>query len=337
MSARRIWMMRVGAIVSNLVQHGMTPVAAISQVINGVMGQIEAALVGPVSLVAVDGAVSDLGAAIVAAYDWARCGFPQLVPSTRLAASMMATHIDSALVPEIAIPWRTFGLVLPPGLMSDARCTAGDGNGNSPADAVAFVMVTRGESLATDLGLDVKRVSSGDFGDHRVMIFGERGGTGTFDFDGLHGLLNTDRQEAADLIREAHVIDTDARDRREHLLFARLIMGLCIELDKKPGTRIAIGQGAPQTRATKRGQPRPWTFELSRDVKVDCRDWIASFLRGEKRGPVSLQTMVRGHHKHQAHGPGGLERKWIHVEPYWRGPEEAPIAVRSHNMKGAAQ
>ena len=24
----------------------------------------------------------------------------------------------------------------------------------------------------------------------------------------------------------------------------------------------------------------------------------------------------------------------MHIEPYWRGPEDAPIAVRSHILKG---
>ena len=26
------------------------------------------------------------------------------------------------------------------------------------------------------------------------------------------------------------------------------------------------------------------------------------------------------------------DRRWIHVEPYWRGPEDAPIALRSHKL-----
>jgi hypothetical protein len=25
-------------------------------------------------------------------------------------------------------------------------------------------------------------------------------------------------------------------------------------------------------------------------------------------------------------------RKWIHVEPYWRGPVDGPVAVKSHKI-----
>lgn len=48
--------------------------------------------------------------------------------------------------------------------------------------------------------------------------------------------------------------------------------------------------------------------------------------------------MVRGKRAHRAattsarHGTGGLLRKWIHVEPYWRGGEDAPIAVKTHKV-----
>jgi len=47
----------------------------------------------------------------------------------------------------------------------------------------------------------------------------------------------------------------------------------------------------------------------------------------------TVQCVVAGHWKMQPCGPGGSERKRIFIEPYWRGPEDAPIAIRPHVLK----
>lgn len=113
-------------------------------------------------------------------------------------------------------------------------------------------------------------------------------------------------------------------------LLGRLALGVCIELDQ-PRYREQIALG-PRRRSVRResDEPKAWTFQLTRPVKVDCREWVTTYLNGNKGTSPSVQTLVRGHHKMQPHGPGKALRKWIHIEPYWRGPEDAPIAVRAH-------
>lgn len=74
---------------------------------------------------------------------------------------------------------------------------------------------------------------------------------------------------------------------------------------------------------------------LTRDVKVDCRQHVRDYIRGASDRTLSVQHMVRGHWKMQKHGEGGAQRKFIHVEPYWRGPDDAPIALRNHVLTGA--
>ena len=112
----------------------------------------------------------------------------------------------------------------------------------------------------------------------------------------------------------------------------RLTIGCLLEL----GTarhREAIGRGRVRNVArTKRREhdlPTAWSYLLTRDIKVDCREYVQRHLGGA-RGPVSVQCMVAGHWKWQACGVGRADRRRIHVEPYWRGPEDAPIAVRRH-------
>lgn len=48
------------------------------------------------------------------------------------------------------------------------------------------------------------------------------------------------------------------------------------------------------------------------------------------RGKLNERQRVRGHWKVQAHGPGRSERKTIHVEPYWRGPDAAEVISRPY-------
>jgi hypothetical protein len=87
--------------------------------------------------------------------------------------------------------------------------------------------------------------------------------------------------------------------------------------------------GLRRASARQRGEPTAWVYELRRPVILDCRERVREIVTGS-RGPVTVQTFVRGHWKMQACGVGRLHRKHIHIEPYWRGPEEAPIVVRPH-------
>lgn len=71
-------------------------------------------------------------------------------------------------------------------------------------------------------------------------------------------------------------------------------------------------------------------FLSARGRNADAEHPFCDYVAGRRGGKLSTQHMVRGHYKMQRHGEGGAQRKWIHVEPYWRGDENAPIAVRSH-------
>src|SRR5262249_31996760 len=125
----------------------------------------------------------------------------------------------------------------------------------------------------------------------------------------------------------------DDRDRRAVVLLGRLVLGVLAELSSPEQVeaierhRVFLGtRGA----SSPRGAPKAWTFVLKRSVTVDCRDAVSDYLSRRKATTPTVQVLVRGHWKRQAHGPGGALRKLIHVEPYWRGPEDAPIAVRPH-------
>jgi hypothetical protein len=69
-------------------------------------------------------------------------------------------------------------------------------------------------------------------------------------------------------------------------------------------------------------------------VKHDFREHVRSFARGE-RDKLSVQSLISGHYKMQPYGPQRSLRKLIWLEPYWRGPEDAPIPIRPHSFESS--
>lgn len=114
-------------------------------------------------------------------------------------------------------------------------------------------------------------------------------------------------------------------------VLARLALGVCLEMtENRPSTSPAL---APLSiKRGKRGAPQPNAFVLTRDVRIDCRASVASYVRGERATAPAVQCLVRGHWKRQAHGHDRAQRRMIFVEPYWRGPELGALVMRAHRL-----
>ncbi len=112
-----------------------------------------------------------------------------------------------------------------------------------------------------------------------------------------------------------------------------LIASVCMAFNDGALVRKRSAKAIRNTRSSATPTTEQWVVgrPVVLDLRKELRDYIAT---GRSYGPVSVQTLVRGHWKHQPHGSGRAERKFIHIEPYWRGPEDAPIAVRPHILKG---
>lgn len=236
--------------------------------------------------------------------DWLTCGFPQVVVGHKLAASLCATTISKESTRTVVSPWRTFLVLVPTGLLPGVAPGTSD---PSPTDEVVGIFVTG----------DIVR---------RAIVF--------FSHDMFFAPLDSSTEE-----EEEQVLESVGRKLvpwgSEHVtpvieMSIRLALGAMIELDSKEHRDRRQGQ-PPRYNPPRRGSPLPkaWTFQLARNVKVDVREAVRSYCVGAGKSPT-VQILVRGHSKRQACGPGLADRKWITIEPYWRGPEDAPIAVRSH-------
>lgn len=228
---------------------------------------------------------------------WAECGFPQLTLSEKLAASLMSTSIPQEYVSEIELPWRCFGISYPPGLI-----------GNHPG-------------MILTLGSRSGRLLSSSFDDHGIGFDDESSITGYAEREVL-------RSERGGSTPENDP-NWEGEETRRVLTRGRLLIGTCIEMATRPAIKSQHQSRSGIRR--KHGEPRVWSYVLTRDVKCDARKFVRDYVAHGGRS-LSVQTFVRGHYKQQPYGAEMALRKWIHVEPYWRGPEDAPIAIRTHRV-----
>lgn len=270
------------------------------------------------------------------ARDWAASGFQQVVVGDRLFASLAATRMPAEVVPDIGLPWDCFIVRVPDRFRVSMKGMHRE-NGENVAgyeDAIGYLRVrkciTTGRFVFSVIGEVLPwagmHASFGSVGDLLVEHTRAAG-----DFKG-NGFVAVGASE-------------DWSSHRENLeigdIMRRAVVGVVLEM-MSPKSHRTTGL---RTHAAGRGSMRPLagvTTRLTRDVLVDCRDWVDAKLRGERaRGPVGVQTFVEGYWRNQPCGPKQSLRRLVQVEPHWRGPADAPIAVRSHVLnaseKGAAE
>ena len=254
------------------------------------------------SMLATYRALSHVGASLGDA--WAECAFASVRLSPRLAASLVSTSLPKEYVTDVLMPWRCFAVHVEAGLFGEG-------------EAVILACHALG--------------NTGKFWTVTVV--------NTVDEKGGAGLSVGCEPSLSDFVALTLTLDSPTDERKDSLVrpvvravesLHRLFVGLCVEMANRPPAMPPPGW--PLTRwGTRRslGEPNVWAFKLMRDVRVDCRDAVTEYVREGRRSPV-VRSLVRGHFKRQPCGPRGEQRRWIHVEPYWRGQEDGPIAVRSH-------
>jgi hypothetical protein len=115
---------------------------------------------------------------------------------------------------------------------------------------------------------------------------------------------------------------------------ARVVVGLLYTMQytnnfKETKTRAYTNRRQARERG---GPPEHRNIQFGAPITVDVRGALSDYIRfgSGKHAPPSVQSLVRGHYKRQPIGPGQSGRKVIWIEPYWRGPEDAPILSRPH-------
>lgn len=245
---------------------------------------------------------------------WAQEAFPQITMPHKYAAALLATAVPTDLLDAVRAPWMCFRIDVPDGLIQLDNPRVGP-------ESVRHLWVLRlpheqygtawAYRMVTGSALEFWR-----FGVPTEELVPKAGDDGGADKDPL-------------LIQV-----TDLDERAAHLAGV-LIINLCLAMTNPDMVRES-GPGHQRWRDAKRRdarlpEPAVRSFQVGKPVKHDFRGAVASFLAGEST-KLSVQSRVAGHYRAQPFGPKASQRKIIWVEPYWRGPEDAPIAVRPHRV-----
>jgi hypothetical protein len=248
---------------------------------------------------------------------WADQAFPVVQMGHKYFAALLATSVNEKQATDIQPPWKAFLVQIPTKALSihdpQADCYR----------EINFVLVyhsAKGENSTRKVW--------------NYITIGE--GTISLWKHGAepHHLLSG-KLQGEDWSKTAFGVDVEDRDERLNLLIGRLILNICLAMSNKDNVK-KVGK-AHKYKGNIRTSDEPLTrvFQVGKPLKLDCREALTDYIEGKSRkgSAPSVQILVIGHWKMQAYGPKNSLRKHIHIEPYWRGPDDAPILVRPHELK----
>lgn len=253
---------------------------------------------------------------------WAAFGFPQYTMGHRYAAALLVTSATEEALAQVRPPFEAFIIDVPNDLLFLVK------PGTKELDPIQQIFVVRHENarVADGWSWSYTAYSSIGLSLYRYGVtasellppwLDETNTTGPF------GPPATVSHEVTDY------------DKQTMALIGRLIINVCLAVSDPTKVKpIGAGHAQWQSRSSMKGARRaPFpscrTFQVGTPVKHDFREHVRAFARGE-RSKLSVQSLISGHFKMQPHGPQRSLRKLIWLEPYWRGPEDAPIPLRPH-------
>ncbi len=257
------------------------------------------------------------GATALFACCWAEAAYPKLVTGHKFAAALMCTPSDPSMLEDVHIPWKTFVVAVPNGLLTLE---------DREYDSIGIMIDPAGDTL---LRLpDDPRGTLSRF----IMILSGQGGRlcrMTVALDAADGLFK-DVEEDNIWALGGTMLE---RDRKERLLRCarRLVVGLLVAMQN---TRFADKKTHQANSVRRSGAPNHRAVYVGAPIATDCRPSLERYITGtsKKHTPPSMQSLVRGHYKRQVVGMDRRGRKVLWIEPYWRGPEDAPILIHPYSV-----
>lgn len=258
--------------------------------------------------------VTDLPAAAafaLAAARWCETGFPAATLSEKLLFSLLATKVPLSMIDRVQMPWPAFLVTLPPNTLFLI-----DPVTDKPSPIIFVLMsVLRIHEEEEEGGELMPRWGYSAVAENNISL----------DHTGLKQLLwdETDGRIGTGIFS---TFEMTTPDLRTQVLLRRLMVNMCLSLSDRSKWKQQTKSRLGKLRQTKDPIRREYVYvgEVTYDARKEVRDYCAG-----RRGmsALSVQSIVAGHWKQQAYGPGRNSRKEMWIQPYWRGPEDALIAV----------
>lgn len=273
---------------------------------------------------------------------WHCYSLPNVVVSGKQAASLALSGIPSDMGEEEPKgPWPAFSISIPDGVLVHA-------NG---ASVVRVLLIERNSlvegcpSWRKSWGAQVVVRHPDDL---EKGMFLSRGGENGKPINSLLTELDADDGDegaglsvaddvGAELLEELlgrrrrGYVDTDDDDERLLQAALRVAVGAVIRLgDASGGGCRLVARREMKTPLHVVSVGAPQDYALMDDVSVDLTEHARALTSGQRDVAWKVRWVVRGHHRNQRCGAGRGELRRVWVRPYWKGPGDAPSAVRAH-------
>lgn len=233
--------------------------------------------------------------------EWCRTGAQTVQLPATYAAALMATDSHAALH-EQELPWPTFEIEVPPGLLRSSH----------------------GEVVCVHVSQTPEQVLYGKYPERRLsVVYTDEISSGVRRYRDLPAMFDRDLMDQ--IVTDGLEVAYDANiEERLWTMIARLVGGVVLAIAAARAERP--GSFRAGVLRTKRDKIRPNTFTVGKPLKLDCRQDIRDFIEGRRSSSPKVTTLVRGHWRHQVHGPANSKRRLQWIQPFFRG--EGPLLVR---------
>ena len=261
--------------------------------------------------------------------------------SQELFAALALTDISRNAYEDLRFPWTSFGVEIPEGLLVDET-------GASYRFAVVANLTETPRLRVTQAIFDRPDYSEEDFREVNLgSICLYR------DDENLTSLQEWSDRGIASLLFDTSPENTPAPDDTAHPsrsavevriqeMAKQAIVGLLYTLQHTQNWSYDKRTISKLKNDPRFGPPDHRVMVVGKPIEVDVREAVREYIARGHASPA-IQSLVRGHQKRQVVGAGRASRKVIWIEPYWRGPKDAPIAARpytvgpSHEDQGGLQ
>ena len=242
---------------------------------------------------------------------WCHAGFPVVTLSEDLLFSLLATKVPWSVADRVQMPWPSFLVKLPPGVLFLEDLN------NKPSTLVHVLMHTA--KIHRDRQQEELTLR---WGYHGMDAAGF-----SLDHSGPKEYLWDEKDEASPMSGLLGMYEQTGSDLRTQVLLRRLMVNVCLSLSDRTHWKLHTRSQLGKLRQSKDPIRREYVYvgEVKYRASQDVRDYCAGTGR---LSALTQQSMVAGHWKQVVCGHRGQSRREQWIQPYWRGPEDAPIAVR---------
>jgi len=235
---------------------------------------------------------------------WAVHAFQRLMTSHTFAAALMCSDYQKDVLEGIEEQWDAFLVVVP--------------NGMLVADQFEFSRVL---------------VGTYSFGARMVLL--TTGGP-AIKLPEARTVLDEAPTLADLLVSEESNLVAESPTQRCLVMAKRLVAGLLLNL-QDAGTHKVRKVDARLKSKGREAEPAHRIVTVGAPIEIDCRSSVKEYIEHgtrdtekgcRRRGTPTVQWMVRGHFRMQAHGPRHTLRRKTWIRPHWQGHEAALIQTR---------